>query len=127
MIKRIRVRRLKNNGTGPTPWKLAKYVPSPGLSREGIFDAEGGEVVYNIRATPNSDARDKANAELIVKAVNEYSDALAWLEKCKKCNSGDEMSDCPFYGEPDGCSSPMRGTHPKAAWLREEKTKNEDA
>ena len=47
-----------------------------------------------------------------------------WESICAKCADGDIEPDCEYYGEPNGCNSPMYQHHPKvcgcdAAKLRE--------
>ncbi len=38
-----------------------------------------------------------------------------WKEICEKCHDGDiEPYYCEYYGEPNGCNSPIYGKHPKA-------------
>lgn len=38
-----------------------------------------------------------------------------WKEICEKCHDGEiEPKECEYYGEPDGCNSPIYGEHPKA-------------
>ena len=45
-----------------------------------------------------------------------------WEETCAKCLDGEiEPKDCEYYGEPNGCNSPIHGEHPQtvgnaAAW-----------
>ncbi len=36
-----------------------------------------------------------------------------WKEICEKCKDGEIESDCEYYGEPNGCNSPIYGEHPK--------------
>ena len=38
-----------------------------------------------------------------------------WKEVCKKCCEGESVENlpyCEYYGEPDGCNSPVYGEHP---------------
>lgn len=38
-----------------------------------------------------------------------------WKDICAKCNDGDiEPHYCEYYGEPNGCNSPIYGEHPTA-------------
>ena len=37
-----------------------------------------------------------------------------WKAICEKCHDGDIEPDCEYYGEPNGCNSPIYGEHPKA-------------
>lgn len=38
-----------------------------------------------------------------------------WKNICAKCNDGDiEPHYCEYYGEPNGCNSPIYGEHPTA-------------
>ncbi len=37
-----------------------------------------------------------------------------WKAICEKCNDGEIEPDCEYYGEPNGCNSPIYGEHPKA-------------
>lgn len=36
-----------------------------------------------------------------------------WKPICEKCHDGDIEPDCEYYGEPNGCNSPIYGEHPK--------------
>ena len=36
-----------------------------------------------------------------------------WIEICEKCHDGEEPPDCEYFGEPNGCNSPIYGQHPK--------------
>ena len=38
-----------------------------------------------------------------------------WKATCAKCRDGDIEPDCEYYGEPNGCNSPIYGEHPKSA------------
>lgn len=39
-----------------------------------------------------------------------------WAEICAKCFDGEvEPEECKYYGEPNGCNSPIYGEHPKAS------------
>jgi len=38
----------------------------------------------------------------------------AWKAICEKCHDGDIEPDCEYYGEPNGCNSPIYGEHPKS-------------
>ena len=38
-----------------------------------------------------------------------------WKATCAKCCDGDIEPDCEYYGEPNGCNSPIYGEHPKSA------------
>lgn len=35
-----------------------------------------------------------------------------WEAICEKCHDGEEPPDCEYFGEPDGCNSPIYGQHP---------------
>ena len=37
---------------------------------------------------------------------------LDWKEICKKCADGEMEPECEYYGEPNGCNSPMYHEHP---------------
>ena len=40
-----------------------------------------------------------------------------WAEICRKCAEGEDVEDlpdCEYYGEPNGCNSPIYGEHPRA-------------
>lgn len=38
-----------------------------------------------------------------------------WAEICAKCHDGEiEPKECEYYGEPNGCNSPIYGQHPKS-------------
>lgn len=38
-----------------------------------------------------------------------------WTEICAKCKDGDiEPKHCEYFGEPNGCNSPIYGKHPTA-------------
>lgn len=37
-----------------------------------------------------------------------------WEEICEKCHDGDIEPNCEYYGEPNGCNSPIYGEHPTA-------------
>ena len=38
-----------------------------------------------------------------------------WNEICAKCQDGEvEPEDCEYYGDPNGCNSPIIGRHPRA-------------
>ena len=37
-----------------------------------------------------------------------------WKAICEKCHDGDILPDCEYFGEPNGCNSPIYGEHPKA-------------
>jgi len=37
-----------------------------------------------------------------------------WKAICEKCKDGEIEPDCEYYGEPNGCNSPIYGEHPKA-------------
>ena len=37
-----------------------------------------------------------------------------WEFICERCRDGDLEPDCEYYGEPNGCNSPIYGEHPKA-------------
>lgn len=37
-----------------------------------------------------------------------------WKAICEKCKEGEIEPDCEYYGEPNGCNSPIYGEHPKA-------------
>jgi hypothetical protein len=36
-----------------------------------------------------------------------------WEAICERCCDGDLEPDCEYYGEPNGCNSPIYGEHPK--------------
>ena len=36
-----------------------------------------------------------------------------WEAICERCRDGDLEPDCEYYGEPNGCNSPIYGEHPK--------------
>ncbi len=36
-----------------------------------------------------------------------------WEAVCERCRDGDLEPDCEYYGEPNGCNSPIYGEHPK--------------
>lgn len=38
-----------------------------------------------------------------------------WGDICAKCMEGEIEPDCEYYGEPNGCNSPIYGEHPKSA------------
>lgn len=38
-----------------------------------------------------------------------------WKATCAKCCDGDIEPDCEYYGEPNGCNSPIYGQHPQSA------------
>lgn len=38
-----------------------------------------------------------------------------WKAICKKCHDGEIEPKCEYYGEPNGCNSPIYGEHPKAS------------
>ena len=38
-----------------------------------------------------------------------------WKDICAKCRDGEIEPDCEYYGEPNGCNSPIYGEHPKSA------------
>lgn len=38
-----------------------------------------------------------------------------WREICEKCHDGEEPPDCEYFGEPNGCNSPIYGQHPKTS------------
>lgn len=35
-----------------------------------------------------------------------------WAEICTKCHDGESPEDCEYFGEPNGCNSPIYGQHP---------------
>lgn len=35
-----------------------------------------------------------------------------WKDICAKCRDGEIEPDCEYYGEPNGCNSPIYGNHP---------------
>ena len=37
-----------------------------------------------------------------------------WKAICEKCKDGEIEPDCEYYGEPNGCNSPIYGEHPKS-------------
>ena len=37
-----------------------------------------------------------------------------WKAICEKCKEGEIEPDCEYYGEPNGCNSPIYGEHPKS-------------
>ncbi|MBQ2630667.1 MAG: hypothetical protein IJG13_13415 [Kiritimatiellae bacterium] len=37
-----------------------------------------------------------------------------WKDICAKCRDGEIEPDCEYYGEPNGCNSPIYGEHPIA-------------
>ena len=38
-----------------------------------------------------------------------------WKAICEKCHDGEIEPKCEYYGEPNGCNSPIYGEHPKAS------------
>ena len=36
-----------------------------------------------------------------------------WKDICEKCQDGEIEPDCEYYGDPNGCNSPLYGQHPK--------------
>ncbi len=36
-----------------------------------------------------------------------------WEAICERCRDGDLEPDCEYYGEPNGCNSPIYGEHPR--------------
>lgn len=60
--------------------------------------------------------------ELILRHENEVAELKKripkpdpdWKAICEKCQDGDIEPDCEYYGEPNGCNSPIYGEHPKA-------------
>lgn len=38
-----------------------------------------------------------------------------WKAICEKCHDGEIEPECEYYGEPNGCNSPIYGEHPKAS------------
>ena len=38
-----------------------------------------------------------------------------WKDICAKCNDGEIEPECAYYGEPNGCNSPIYGQHPQSA------------
>lgn len=37
-----------------------------------------------------------------------------WKAICEKCKEGEIEPECEYYGEPNGCNSPIKGEHPKS-------------
>ena len=46
--------------------------------------------------------------------TNSHKPDPDWKAICEKCHDGDIEPDCKYYGEPNGCNSPIYGEHPKA-------------
>ena len=38
-----------------------------------------------------------------------------WEAICEKCHDGEEPPDCEYFGEPNGCNSPIYGEYPKTS------------
>ena len=39
----------------------------------------------------------------------------AWKDICAKCHDGEIEPECEYYGEPNGCNSPIYGERPKSS------------
>lgn len=75
--------------------------------------------VINSTILPRSntvfDCRDKLSAALAAPPRNCDTHAADpdWKDICAKCKDGDiEPKHCKYYGEPNGCNSPIYGEHP---------------
>lgn len=66
-------------------------------------------------------AEIEANALAVGGIVEASRKALApkpdpdWRDICAKCMDGEIDPDCEYYGEPNGCNSPIYGEHTKSA------------
>lgn len=63
----------------------------------------------------------RATADKIGEAWKLEREALApepdpnWKAICAKCHDGEIEPECEYYGEPNGCNSPIYGEHPKSS------------
>lgn len=101
-----------------------KLLPCPetvaAILREMRDDADtivGGRVITRRNFVPQE--RVAEWADRIEAASQREREARApkpdpnWKDICARCNDGDiEPRFCKYYGEPNGCNSPIYGEHP---------------
>ena len=78
-------------------------------------NAEAVKIAGDLCATMNSMLPKEPNCPKPVQRQGGNLDNSAdWEETCRKCMDGDiEPTHCEYYGEPNGCNSPIYGEHPE--------------
>lgn len=79
-------------------------------------NAEAVKLAGDLCAAMNSMPPEKPNCPKPAQRQGGNLDSsTGWEETCRKCMDGDiEPMHCEYYGEPNGCNSPIYGEHPKA-------------
>ena len=75
------------------------------------FDVYFAELADRIESTA------KWEADALYAQIDYYSQMQPkpdpdWEAICEKCHDGEEPPNCEYFGEPNGCNSPIYGQHP---------------
>lgn len=82
---------------------------------EAAWERESKAIATENAVLPAVCITNRGNGDVAVKREREsitpkpYPD---WKAICAKCHDGEIEPDCEYYGEPNGCNSPIYGEHP---------------